>query len=145
VNVLDVKNNISNEYTSYDVHRNFFDMHNNGLKKILLCGPAVSGKTTALYRIAYELTKENILSLIFKQQANYKKGVLKDIYLQIQSGFTVLIDNLTVNNGEVYKMILKYLKQYGKYSDIDKKRELKLEETARKNIGMEKYKELVNR
>jgi DNA polymerase III delta prime subunit len=57
----------------------FSDIHNTGIKKVLLCGPAVSGKTTTLYRIAYNLIKENILCLVFKQQANYKRGILKDV------------------------------------------------------------------
>uniref|UniRef100_UPI001331B31F P-loop NTPase n=1 Tax=Ruminiclostridium josui TaxID=1499 RepID=UPI001331B31F len=103
--VVDLKTKTCTDYTSYDVHRIFSDIHNTGIKKVLLCGPAVSGKTTTLYRIAYNLIKENILCLVFKQQANYKRGILKDVNQQIHSGFVVFIDNLTINIGEIHKMI----------------------------------------
>lgn len=73
--------------------------------KVLLRGPAVSGKSTVLYRIAYELMSRDILAMIFKQQSVYEKGTLSDIYSQINQPIVVLVDNLIIDSTQVSNMM----------------------------------------
>lgn len=74
-------------------------------KRLIIKGPAVSGKTTALYRIAYNLTKEEKLCLFFKQQASYREGLLPTIYESIKEPFVVLVDDIHIDSNEIIKMI----------------------------------------
>ena len=75
------------------------------LQKIKIEGPAISGKTTAIYRCAYDLNQNGILALIFKQQAQYKEGLLSEIYDKLKKAFVVLVDDIFIDFSEAIKMI----------------------------------------
>lgn len=77
----------------------------NKLQKILLTGTAVSGKTTAIYRCAYDLMTNGMLSIIFKQQANYKEGILSTIYEETKQPFAIFADDIFVDITEIIKML----------------------------------------
>lgn len=77
----------------------------NKLQKILLTGTAVSGKTTAIYRCAYDLMINGMLSMIFKQQANYKEGILSTIYEETKQPFVIFADDIFVDIVEIIKML----------------------------------------
>ncbi len=77
----------------------------NKVSKVILKGTAVSGKSTALYRIAYELTKMGYLAMLFKQQARYKEGLLPTIAEAAKSPFFVLVDDVFIDSTEIIKMI----------------------------------------
>lgn len=80
-------------------------LQNNKLQKIKLDGTAISGKTTTLYRCAYDLSMRGILSLIYKQQAKYKDGLLSTIYDQVKNPFVIFIDDIFIDISEAIKMI----------------------------------------
>jgi hypothetical protein len=75
------------------------------IKKLLLRGPAVSGKSTLIYRLAYELTKNGILSFLFKTQSQYRSGLLFDIYGKVKSTIVIIFDNVIVDYEQFFKMI----------------------------------------
>lgn len=77
----------------------------NRLQKVKLEGASVSGKTTALYRCAYDLITNGTLSLIFKQQSTYKTGILSSIYEKIQEPFVIILDDVFIDINELIKMI----------------------------------------
>lgn len=78
---------------------------NSRLQKIKLEGTSVSGKTTALYRCAYDLSTHGFLSLIYKQQSKYKEGLLSTIYDKTKSSFIIFADDIFIDVIEVIKMI----------------------------------------
>ncbi len=80
-------------------------LNENGLKKIKIEGPAASGKTTTIYRMAYDLFNHGFLPLIFKQQAKYKEGLLSSIYDITKLSFVVLTDNVFIDSAEIIKML----------------------------------------
>ena len=80
-------------------------LQNNKLQKIKLEGAAVSGKTTTLYRCAFDLISNGTLSLIFKQQSTYKEGLLYAIYEKIQEPFVIIIDDVFIDISELIKML----------------------------------------
>ena len=80
-------------------------LQNNKLQKIKLEGAAVSGKTTTLYRCAFDLISNGTLSLIFKQQSTYKEGLLYAIYEKIQEPFVIIIDDVFIDISELTKML----------------------------------------
>lgn len=80
-------------------------LKDNKMKKVKLEGAAVSGKTTALYRCAYDLITNGTLSLIFKQQSSYKTGILSSIYEKIQEPFVIILDDIFIDINELIKMI----------------------------------------
>lgn len=80
-------------------------LQNNRLQKIKLEGAAVSGKTTALYRCAFDLITTGTLSLIFKQQSTYKEGLIYAIYEKVQEPFVIIIDDIFIDISELTKML----------------------------------------
>lgn len=80
-------------------------LEKNKLQKICLEGTAVSGKTTAIYRCSYDLVKNGTLSMIFKQQASYKDGLLSTIYEKIKEPFVILTDDIFIDVAEIIKML----------------------------------------
>lgn len=80
-------------------------LKNNKLQKIKLEGSAVSGKTTALYRCAYDLITNGTLAFILKQQSTYKSGVLFEIYNKIQEPFVIIVDDIFIDFSELIKMV----------------------------------------
>ena len=78
---------------------------NNKFQKVLLNGTAIAGKTTAIYRCAYDLINNGRLSMIFKQQANYKEGILATIYEAIHESFVVFADDIFIDMTEIIKML----------------------------------------
>ena len=80
-------------------------LQNNRLQKIKLEGAAVSGKTTALYRCAFDLLTNGTLALVFKQQSTYKKGLIFSIYKNIQEPFVIIIDDVFIDISELLKML----------------------------------------
>lgn len=74
-------------------------------QKVMVDGPSISGKTTAIYRSAYDLMVNGVLSLIFKQQATYKEGILSTIYDTSQEGFVVFADDIFIDITEIIKML----------------------------------------
>lgn len=98
--------NVKMSIESSELSDIIFDICNdNKLRKILLGGPAVSGKSTALLRLSYDLMEKGCLTLVLKSQTNYQQGLLHDIYKQISSSFVVVIDNLIVDSNELNKML----------------------------------------
>ncbi len=74
-------------------------------QKVMLNGPSISGKTTAIYRCAYDLMVNGVLSLIFKQQAKYKEGILSTIYDTSKEAFIVFADDVFIDIIEIIKML----------------------------------------
>lgn len=68
-------------------------------------GTAIAGKTTAIYRSAYDLMVNGTLSMIFKQQAKYKEGILATVYDAINEPFVVYADDIFIDIAEVIKML----------------------------------------
>lgn len=77
----------------------------NKVVKVLLRGTAISGKSTTIYRIAYEMNRLGILSLIYKQQAKYREGLLTSVYQTAKQPFIVFIDDVFIDTSEVVKMV----------------------------------------
>lgn len=75
------------------------------VSKVIIRGAAASGKTTLIYRLAYDLFTHGFLSLVFRQQAKYKEGLLSGISDILKSQFFVLIDNIFIDAPEIRKMI----------------------------------------
>lgn len=61
--------------------------------KIKLSGPAAVGKTTFIYRLNFELMQRGILSLIYRDLGDIRKGVLAEIYAKNQQPFVIFIDS----------------------------------------------------
>ena len=80
-------------------------LQKNKLQKIKLEGAAVSGKTTALYRCAFDLITNGTLSLVYKQQSTYKKGLLYAIYEKVQEPFVIIMDDVFIDITELIKML----------------------------------------
>mgnify|MGYP005760307565 CR=1 FL=1 len=80
-------------------------LQNDRLQKIKLEGAAVSGKTTALYRCAFDLLTNGTLALVFKQQSAYKKGLIYAIYKKVQEPFVIIIDDIFIDISELIKML----------------------------------------
>lgn len=78
---------------------------NNATQQIvLLQGTAVSGKSTTLYRCAYDLLEHDTLAMIFKQQATYKEGLISTIYDAVKEPFVILMDDIFIDMPECIKM-----------------------------------------
>lgn len=74
------------------------------IQKIVLMGAAISGKTTALYRCAYDLMTNGTLAMVFKQQAKYKDGLLSTIYEKKKEPFVIFCDDIFIDVTEQIKM-----------------------------------------
>lgn len=77
----------------------------NRLSKIFVKGAAASGKTTTLYRIAFDLSLSGNVALFYKQQAHYKEGLLATIYEKVGRTITVICDDIFIDVGDINKMI----------------------------------------
>lgn len=80
-------------------------LDDNSCKRILIKGAAVSGKTTTLYRVAYDFSQRGIATLFYKQQAHYKEGLLSTIYDSIKSLIVVVCDDAFIDISDINKMI----------------------------------------
>ncbi len=75
------------------------------LTRIKLSGPAAVGKTTLMYRICYELTQANILSLIYKDVGDIRKGLLAEIYkCNNYRPFVVFVDTAASVSMQISRM-----------------------------------------
>mgnify|MGYP000888388545 CR=1 FL=1 len=93
------------EITTDDLYSHIQSLlEKNEPQKVLLEGTAISGKTTALYRCAYDLMANGTLSMIFKQQAKYKDGLLSTIYEKKEEPFVVFSDDIFIDVTEQIKM-----------------------------------------
>lgn len=75
------------------------------IKKLLIKGASVSGKTSLIYRLAYELTERGVLTFLFRSQSEYKSGLLYHMYEKIQSPFVIIFDDLIIDYEQMFEMI----------------------------------------
>ena len=76
----------------------------NNQARFFINGPAASGKSTLIYRIAYDLSKHGQLNLIYKKQAKYKEGLITSIFDYVKEPFVISVDDIYVDISEIIKL-----------------------------------------
>ncbi len=107
--VIETKKGSLDSMNSHDLYQYFIseciDQKKQGVSVYIIKGAAVTGKTTTIYRVAYDLINSGYLSLIFKSQSEYRKGLLFDICSKVKSRVFIFIDTLVTDQAELYKMV----------------------------------------